>query len=45
MMSNEVLSEEECKKLRECYPPIDLKRMLLALGGVAVVFVIAAFVL
>ena len=43
-MSNKVLSEEECKKLRECYPPIDLKRMLLALGGVAVVFIVAAVV-
>ena len=45
MMSNEVSSEEECKKLRECYPPIDLKRMLYALGGVAVLFIVAWIVL
>lgn len=48
-MSNEVLSEESqedyCERMQKCYPQADLKRFLIALLGVAVVFVVAAFIL
>ena len=49
MMSNEVSSEETneeyCKQMQECYPEIDLRRMLQGLLGVALVFVVAMVVL